>query len=61
MNHLERLDQAFIEVPSKEEVTKFNLIKSIFKSRFPSDFKYTHLLESSFYHNTPLFVQVSLG
>jgi hypothetical protein len=29
------LDQAFIEVPSKEEINKFNLIKGIFKSRFP--------------------------
>jgi hypothetical protein len=29
------LDQAFVEVPSKEEVSKFNLIKSFFKSRLP--------------------------
>jgi hypothetical protein len=29
------LDQEFVEVPSKGEVNKFNLIKSIFKSRFP--------------------------
>jgi hypothetical protein len=29
------LNQAFVEVPSKEEVRKFNLIKSFFKSRFP--------------------------
>jgi hypothetical protein len=33
--NLERLDQAFVEVPSKEEITKWNLIKSIFKSQFP--------------------------
>jgi hypothetical protein len=29
------MDQAFVEVPSKEEVNKFNLIKSIFKLWFP--------------------------
>jgi hypothetical protein len=29
------LDQAFVEVLSKEEVNKFNLIKSIFKPQFP--------------------------
>jgi hypothetical protein len=33
--NLERLGQAFVEVPSKEEIAKLNLIKSIFKSRFP--------------------------
>jgi hypothetical protein len=31
---LERLDQAFVEVPNKE-VNKFNLIKSFFKPWFP--------------------------
>jgi hypothetical protein len=34
-NYLERLDQAFVEVLRKGEVNKFNLIKIIFKSRFP--------------------------
>jgi hypothetical protein len=29
------LDQAFVEVPNKEEVKKFNLIKNFFKSWFP--------------------------
>jgi hypothetical protein len=29
------LYQAFVEVPNKEEVNKFNLIKSFFKPWFP--------------------------
>jgi hypothetical protein len=33
--NLERLDQTFVEVLSKEEIAKSNLIKSILKSRFP--------------------------
>jgi hypothetical protein len=33
--NLERSDQAFVEVPNKEEIVKLNLIKNIFKSRFP--------------------------
>jgi hypothetical protein len=28
--NIERLDQALVEVPSKEEIAKLNLIKSIF-------------------------------
>jgi hypothetical protein len=31
--NLERLDQALVDVPSKEEITKINFIKSFFKLR----------------------------
>jgi hypothetical protein len=33
--NLERLDQALVEVPSKKEIIKSNLIESFFKSRLP--------------------------
>jgi hypothetical protein len=33
--NLERVDQARVEVPIKEEIAKLNLIKSFFKSRLP--------------------------
>jgi hypothetical protein len=55
------LDQAFVEVPSKEEVTSsISLIASL-NHGFPSDSENARLLEPPFCHNAPQFMWVSLG
>jgi hypothetical protein len=57
----ERLDQALVEVPSKDEQRKLNLIKGLFKLWLPFQLRRRPLFEPSSYHDTPLFMWVILG